>query len=118
MNPRGIHSLSCLVVYMLGTVVVVTVNAVALLVKVILKAHNGQSSVNLRVILLLTESAFAMCCLALQIPPFWNWIQNRTSGTQSGCKLCCCKLTSRDSPPQNHERELQTMVSASQPSGS
>ncbi|KAF5891366.1 uncharacterized protein DAT39_018930, partial [Clarias magur] len=71
-NTATERSLSHMVVFMFGAVVVVFVNAVALLVELILTARTGQRTVDLRVILLPVECVFAVCCLALQISAFWK----------------------------------------------
>ncbi|MCJ8738105.1 hypothetical protein PDJAM_G00031800, partial [Pangasius djambal] len=65
--------LSHLVVFVFGTAVVVFVNAVAVLVELIVKARNGQRTVDLRVILLPTECVFAVCCLTLQLSAFCKY---------------------------------------------
>ncbi|XP_060718571.1 uncharacterized protein LOC132840693 isoform X2 [Tachysurus vachellii] len=62
---------SHLVVFMFGTVGVVFLNAVVLSVELILKARNGERTVDLRLILLPTESVFAVCYLTLQISAFY-----------------------------------------------
>ncbi|XP_047672915.1 uncharacterized protein LOC113650976 isoform X2 [Tachysurus fulvidraco] len=84
-----------LVVFMFGTVGVVFVNAVVLSVELILTARNGERTVDLRLILLPTESVFAACYLALLISTF-------------------CKFTSCSSD----EHELENLASVLQPSGS
>ncbi|XP_060795280.1 uncharacterized protein LOC132897980 isoform X2 [Neoarius graeffei] len=115
-NTRTQQSLSYLVVYMFGTALVVFVNTVALLVELILKARNGQHTVDLRVILLPTECVFAMCCLALQISDFW--MENRERFRKDKDRLCGCKQIQRNSPSHNHEHELEVLAPESEPSGS
>ncbi|XP_060795276.1 uncharacterized protein LOC132897976 isoform X2 [Neoarius graeffei] len=90
-NTRTQRPLSYLVVYIFGTALVVFVNVVALLVELILKARNGQRTVDLRVILLPAECVFAMCCLALQISAFWK--ENRERFRKDIDRLCGCKQT-------------------------
>ncbi|XP_047672910.1 uncharacterized protein LOC113638948 [Tachysurus fulvidraco] len=104
-----------LVVFMFGTVGVVFVNAVVLSVELILKARNGERTVDLRLILLPTESVFAACYLALQISTFWK--DNRERFKKDIEKLrqkCVCKQRQRDSPPQSNEHELASLASAPQ----
>ncbi|XP_047672907.1 uncharacterized protein LOC113650988 isoform X2 [Tachysurus fulvidraco] len=108
-----------LVVFMFGTVGVVFVNAVVLSVELILTARNGERTVDLRLILLPTESVFAACYLALQISTFWK--DNREGFREDIEKLrqkCVCKQRQRDSPPQSNEHELENLASVPQPSGS
>ncbi|KAF7704880.1 hypothetical protein HF521_020166 [Silurus meridionalis] len=62
----------CVVVFVIGSVLAVLVNAAVLLVALILKARNGQHTVDLQVILIPTECVFAACWLALQISVFWK----------------------------------------------
>ncbi|XP_060795274.1 uncharacterized protein LOC132897975 isoform X2 [Neoarius graeffei] len=115
-NTSTQRPLSYLVVYIFGTALVVFVNVVALLVELILKARNGQRTVDLRVILLPAECVFAMCCLALQISVFWK--ENRERFRKDIDRLCGCKQTQRNSPSHNHECELEDLAPESQPSGS
>ncbi|XP_027015354.2 uncharacterized protein LOC113650977 [Tachysurus fulvidraco] len=106
-----------LVVFMFGTVGVVFVNAVVLSVELILTARNGERTVDLRLILLPTESVFAACYLALQISTFWK--DNRERFRDEIKKLrqkCVCKQRQRDSPPQSNEHELENLASVPQPS--
>ncbi|MCI4383874.1 hypothetical protein PGIGA_G00031770 [Pangasianodon gigas] len=118
-NTGTQRSLSHLVVFVFGTAVVVFVNAVALLVELILKSRNGQRTVDLRVILLPTESVFAVCCLALQLSAFWQENRERFREDIKRLRgLCGCKQTPTNSPPENHEHELENLAPASQPSGS
>ncbi|XP_047672908.1 uncharacterized protein LOC113650988 isoform X3 [Tachysurus fulvidraco] len=108
-----------LVVFMFGTVGVVFVNAVVLSVELILKARNGERTVDLRLILLPTESVFAACYTALLISAFWK--DNREEFREDIEKLrqkCVCKQRQRDSPPQSNEHELESLASVPQPSGS
>ncbi|XP_053496192.1 uncharacterized protein LOC128617180 isoform X2 [Ictalurus furcatus] len=118
-NTGTQQRLSHLVVFMFGSVVVVLVNAVVLLVELILKAQTGQRTVDLRVVLLLTECVFAVCCLALQISAFWK--ENREEFREyinSLGRSCGCKQKHRDSPPQCDERELENLAPEAQTSGS
>ncbi|XP_053496197.1 uncharacterized protein LOC128617183 isoform X1 [Ictalurus furcatus] len=118
-NTGTQQSLYHLVVFMFGSVVVVLVNAVALLVELILKAQTGQRTVDLRVILLPTESVFAVCCLILQISDFWK--KNREGFGKNidwMGRTCGCKQEQRDSPPQCDERELENLAPEAQTSGS
>ncbi|KAB5555152.1 hypothetical protein PHYPO_G00030200 [Pangasianodon hypophthalmus] len=118
-NTGTQRSLSHLVVFVFGTAVVVFVNAVALLVELILKSRNGQRTVDLRVILLPTESVFAVCCLALQLFAFWQENRERFREDINRLRgLCGCKQTPMNSPPENHEHDLENLAPASQPSGS
>ncbi|XP_047672909.1 uncharacterized protein LOC113638947 isoform X2 [Tachysurus fulvidraco] len=108
-----------LVVFMFGTVGVVFVNAVVLSVELILKARNGERTVDLRLILLPIESVFAVCCLALQISAFWKKKRERfREDIEKLRQLCVCKQRQRDSPPQSNEHELENLASVPQPSGS
>ncbi|KAM9431764.1 uncharacterized protein Hap1MRO34_003073 isoform 1-T2 [Clarias gariepinus] len=105
-----------MVVFMFGAVVVVFVNAVALLVELILTARTGQRTVDLRVILLPTECVFAMCCLALQISAFWK--KNRNILIQDINRLrqiCGCKQQQGVSQPQT---ELENLTPVAQPTAS
>ncbi|XP_058262133.1 uncharacterized protein LOC131363528 [Hemibagrus wyckioides] len=115
-NTGTQQSLSHLVVFMFGTVGVVFVNAGALLVELTLKARNGERTVDLRVILLPTESVFAACCLALQIYTFWKTKRKRFAIGIN--KLRQCKKTQRDSPPQCDEHKMENLAPDPQPSGS
>ncbi|KAK3559671.1 hypothetical protein QTP86_013920, partial [Hemibagrus guttatus] len=81
--------LSHLVVFMIGTVVVVFVNAVALFAELILKARNGERTVDLRVILVPAESVFVACYLALQISSYLKIPQTQT---QKIAKVHLCGL--------------------------
>ncbi|XP_058262129.1 uncharacterized protein LOC131363524 [Hemibagrus wyckioides] len=97
-DPETHHSLPHLVVFMFGTVGVVLVNTVVLLVELILKARNGERTVDLRLILLPTESVFAVCYLTLQISTFWKKNRERlANGIKKLRQSCVCKKTQRDS---------------------
>ncbi|KAM9431772.1 uncharacterized protein Hap1MRO34_003079 [Clarias gariepinus] len=98
-NTETWRSVSCVVVYMVGTVLVVFVNAAVLFGKIILKAMGyTEYTVDLRLILLPTESVFAVYCLGLLL--------------YDSCK----KRQLSDSPLHSHE--LQTLALEPQPSGS
>ncbi|XP_058262128.1 uncharacterized protein LOC131363523 [Hemibagrus wyckioides] len=97
-NPGTHHSLPHLVVFMFGTVGVVLVNTVVLLVELTLKARNGERTVDLRLILLPTESVFAVCYLALQISTFWKKNRERlANGIKKLQQSCVCTNSQRDS---------------------
>ncbi|XP_046710574.1 uncharacterized protein LOC124389266 [Silurus meridionalis] len=84
-------------VLVIGSVLVVFVNAVALLVELILKAGTGQRTVDLRLIVIPTEIVFALCVIAVQITVY-------------------CKEKKTSQP--NHEHELQNLAPAPELSGS
>ncbi|XP_036427662.1 uncharacterized protein LOC118808885 [Colossoma macropomum] len=93
------------IVYMLGAVGLSFVNSVALAVELILKARNGERTVeDLRVILIPSECIFAICCLMLQISAFWRTNrENLMDDLRDLCQLFGCKQASVDSPVHNHE---------------
>ncbi|XP_036427992.1 uncharacterized protein LOC118809112 isoform X1 [Colossoma macropomum] len=93
------------IVYMLGAVGLSFVNSIALAVELILKARNGERTVeDLRVILIPSESVFAIGCLMLQISAFWWTNRERLMYDLKDLRqLCRCKQVSADSPVQNHE---------------
>ncbi|KAG7325339.1 hypothetical protein KOW79_011655 [Hemibagrus wyckioides] len=106
-NTGTQRSLSYLVVFMFGTVGVVFVNTVTLVVELILKTRNGERTVDLRLILLPTESFFAACCLALQISTFCQTKE-----------LCRCKQTPDNDSALQHEHEMENLAPVPQPPGS
>ncbi|KAF5891365.1 butyrophilin-like protein 2, partial [Clarias magur] len=92
--------LSHVAVFILGSVVVVFVNAVTLFVELILKARNGHHTVDLPLILIPTECVFAVCCMALQISDFWKKNRNRFREDMNRLRrVCMCKQPPQESKP-------------------
>ncbi|XP_036427993.1 uncharacterized protein LOC118809112 isoform X2 [Colossoma macropomum] len=104
-SNRTQQSVGHAIVYMLGAVGLSFVNSIALAVELILKARNGERTVeDLRVILIPSESVFAIGCLMLQISAFWWTNRERLMYDLKDLRqLCRCKQVSADSPVQNHE---------------
>ncbi|XP_036428991.1 uncharacterized protein LOC118809628 [Colossoma macropomum] len=94
-SPKRPQSTSLLhaSVYMLGAVGLIFVNSVALVVELILKARNGERTMDLRVILIPSECVFALCCFALQISAFWRTFRENFMDDIEGLRrLCTCPV--------------------------
>ncbi|XP_046710569.1 uncharacterized protein LOC124389265 isoform X2 [Silurus meridionalis] len=91
------------VVFLIGSVLVVLVNAAALSVELILKARTGQRTVDLRVIVILTECVFALFLLAVQIT--FYCISELREDIKNLQDCCRCKKRDSNSHQPDNERE-------------
>ncbi|KAL7869894.1 hypothetical protein AOLI_G00138820 [Acnodon oligacanthus] len=79
--------------YMLGAVGLIFMNSVALVIELILKARNGERTMDLRVTLIPSECVFALCCFALQISAFWRpFRENFMEDLEGIRRLCLCPV--------------------------
>ncbi|XP_049320729.1 uncharacterized protein LOC111192414 [Astyanax mexicanus] len=100
---RTVESQSHVMLYIFGTVALVCVNSIALAAELILKARNGERTVeDLRAIVIPPECVFALCCLTLQITTFCR--RNREIFLDV-LSICGFKRTSVDSVERDHELE-------------